>query len=551
MSPHATFLQRRPLPQARALLLTGARPVGDEEIAVENANGRVTAATVVAMHPAPHYRASAMDGIAVRAADTWVAADAPVLLRALPASSPAPAAGEPCCVPVDTGSLLPSWADAVVRIEDVVAQGDGYRIKSVVAPGNDVRSAGEDIAAETVLLPAGARIRPWDIGAMLATGSTFVRVRMRPRVAILATGGEVVEPSGGARATSDVAQASSSGVQAPPSAAQAAAPGQVIEYNSRVIAALVEEWGGSAHRLGIVADDEASLARAVADAAARFDVVCVIAGSSAGRKDFTIAALASLGEVFVHGVDIAPGRPVALARVRRAKRDADGATRDADGVARNADGEPGTGDDSIRTTPAIAVPGYPVSAVVVCERLLRPLVAALLGSAEPPVERLRARVVRKIPSRLGMEEFRRVCLARRSSGEYVAAPLSSGAGSISTISTAHGWLRIAPTAEGIDAGTDVDVELIVARDDVDAAFVLAGQPCAASAALEAKLREDNPRARVAHLRRGANDALAAVATGEAHGAIVPAEVGNAAGPGFAMRSLAGSELVLATLHVVA
>jgi len=535
MSAHATFLQRRPLPEARALLLAGVEPAGDEEIEAENANGRIAAATVVAVHPAPHYRASAMDGIAVRTADTWAAADAPVLLRALPASSPAPAAGDPCCVPVDTGSLLPQWADAVVRIEDVVAQGDGYRIKSVVPPGNDVRSAGEDIAAETVLLPAGARIRPWDIGAMLATGITIVRVRLRPRVAILATGGEVVEPSGGSQAPSNAAQT------AP---VQAAAPGQVIEYNSRVIAALVEEWGGSAHRLGIVADDEASLARAIADAAARFDVVCVIAGSSAGRKDFTIAALASQGEVFVHGVDIAPGRPVALARVRRASRDSDGEARDADA-------NPGTGGDSIRTTPAIAVPGYPVSAVVVCERLLRPLVAALLGSAEPPAELLRARVVRKIPSRLGMEEFRRVCLARRSGGEYVVAPLSSGAGSISTISTAHGWLRIAPTAEGIDAGADVDVELIVARDDVDAAFVLAGQPCATSAALEAKLREDNPRARVAHLRRGANDALAAVATGEAHGAIVPAEVGNAAGPGFALRSLAGSGLVLATLHVVA
>ena len=125
MSPHATFLQRRPLPEARALLLAGVAPVGGEEIAVENANGRIAAETVVARHPAPHYRASAMDGIAVRAADTWAAADAPVLLRTLAPTAGAPAAGEPSCepicAPVDTGSLLPEWADAVVRIEDVVA----------------------------------------------------------------------------------------------------------------------------------------------------------------------------------------------------------------------------------------------------------------------------------------------------------------------------------------------------------------------------------------------------------------------------------------------
>src|SRR6185369_2627645 len=173
---------------------------------------------------------------------------------------------------------------------------------------------------------------------MLATGTTSLRVRRRPRVAILATGSEIVEPGGDAAA------------------------GRVIEYNSRVAAALVEEWGGSPHRLGIAADDATSLARAVGDAADRFDVVCVIAGSSAGRKDLTVATLASLGEVLVHGVDISPGRPAALARIR---------TR-----------------DSARAVPVIAVPGYPVAAIVVCEQLLRPLVAALLGSAEPSVARL-------------------------------------------------------------------------------------------------------------------------------------------------------------------
>jgi putative molybdopterin biosynthesis protein len=494
MSAQAGFLQRRPLPEALALLLEGVAPAGGEEIAVEDASGRIAAENVVARDPAPHYRASAMDGIAVRSADTWDAASAPVVLTTLAAGAPAPAAGSRCCVVVDTGSLLPEWADAVVRIEDTTATGGGYLIKSPAAPGRDVRRAGEDIAEHTPIVAAGSRIRAWDLGAMLATGITRIRVRRRPRIGILATGGEVVEPAAGA------------------------GPGQVIESNSRVIAALVEDWGGAAHRLGIVADDEAALLRAISEAAGRFDAVCVIAGSSAGRKDFTIRVLAALGHVFVHGVDISPGRPVALARI--------------------------ASPDSRAATPVIAVPGYPVSAIVVCEQLLRPLVASLLGTAEPRPARMQARVVRKIPSRMGMEEFRRVCLTSQADGSFVVAPLPSGAGSISTVTGAHAWLRIAPTAEGVDAGAAVEVELLVAREDVEAACVLAGEPCEVSAALEARLRETDARSRVVHLRRGGGEALASVARGEAHAAILTAGEAEAAGAGFEQRALPGSDLVL-------
>ncbi len=496
MSSNAGFLQRRPLSEARALLTASVAPVGDEEVAVEDAAGRIAAEDVVALHRAPHYRASAMDGIAVRSSDTWDAADAPVVLGAVAASAPAPAAGSRSCVVVDTGSLLPEWADAVVRIEDTAAEGGGYRIKAVVPPGRDIRRAGEDIDEGAPIVAAGSRIRAWDLGAMLATGTTRVRVRRRPRVGILATGSEVVEPSAGA------------------------GPGQVIESNSRVIAALVEEWGGTAHRLGIVADDEAALSHAIAEAARRFDAVCVIAGSSAGRKDFTIPVLSSLGDVFVHGVDISPGRPVALARI--------GAT-----------------DVSRVPTPVIAVPGYPVSAIVVCEQLLQPLVAALLGSSGSHPVRLAAHVVRKIPSRLGTEEFRRVCLTVQKDGTFVVAPLPSGAGSISTVTGAHAWLRIPPTAEGVDAGARVEVELIVTREEVEAACVLAGEPGEVSAALERRLRESNPRARVAHLRRGGGEALASVSRGEAHAAIVTADEAATAGPGWEMRALPGTDLVMA------
>lgn len=493
MSAHANFLQRRPLADARTILVAEARAVDAEEIAVDDALGRVAAETVVARHPSPHYRASAMDGIALRSADTWKAADAPLLLRALSSADAEPGSDDPCCVAVDTGSLLPDWTDAVLRIEETTATDGGYRIKSVVAPGSDVRRAGEDIPEGAVLIPAGARVRAWDIGAMLATGTTRVRVRRRPNIAILATGSEVVEPGADARA------------------------GQVIDSNSRVIASLVEEWGGSAHRLGIVADDEQGLARGIDDAARRFDAVCVIAGSSAGRKDFTIATLASLGEVLVHGVDIAPGRPVALARLG---------------------GRAGT------TTPVIAVPGYPVSAIVVCEQLLRPLVAAFLGAAEVLPHRTRARLARKIPSRLGMEEFRRVALVHHDGRLPIVAPLPSGAASISTVSGAHGWLRIAAPVEGLDAGTEVDIELLVSLDDVESALVMAGPRSPLTVELELRLRGVDLRARVIALGLGPNDVLAAVARGEAHAAFVDA---LPAGSSLELRALAAFDARVAVV----
>ncbi|MBI5506112.1 MAG: hypothetical protein HY899_15055 [Deltaproteobacteria bacterium] len=522
MSPHAKFLHRKPLAEARALLLSGVAPVEAEEIDTGDACGRVAAETITAFHPSPHYRASAMDGIAVRAADTFAAsAQLPVRLRIVAsgqdggaaaqqsaatagaqtagsrstesageqsaAASAAGAAGELICHAVDTGSPLADWTDAVLRIEDVAISGDICVVKSPVPPGRDVRRAGEDIDAGAVIAPAGARLTPYDVGAVLATGTSRVQVRRRPRVAIIATGSEVVEPGDTAR------------------------PGQVIEYNSRVMAGLIAQWGARAQRLGIVADDEASLQRVIGDACRGFDVVCVIAGSSAGRKDLTIPALEQLGEVFVHGVDIAPGRPVALARAG--------------------------------ATPVVAVPGYPVSAIVACEQLLRPLLAALLGTAELAPRTLQALVRRKIPSRLGIEEFRRVCLARGRDG-YVVAPLPGGAGSISTVAGAHGWLRIPSNREGIDAGGSVTIELMVPPAEVDAALVVAGHPCQVGTEIERRLRALDPRARVHYLHLGEFDAAGALARGEAHLALSAGDAAHGA-----RGDAAGDETRLVELRV--
>jgi putative molybdopterin biosynthesis protein len=462
------FLQRTPLAEARALLLRELSPLAAETVATDEAAGRTTAAAVAARHPAPHYRASAMDGIALRSADTWPAADAAVVLWESEDGS-----GERPCRPIDTGGLLPDWADAVVRIEDVravdAAAGGGRRgweLRAVVPPGNDIRRAGEDIDAGVTVVPAGHVLDAWDIGALLAAGVYAVDVVRRPRVAIVATGSEIVEPP------------------------TPAGPGQVIEYNSRMLAVRLREWGAEPVRAGVLADDadaiEAGLRRAASDG----DLVAVIAGSSVGRKDFTIDVLSGRGRLLVHGIDVMPGKPAAVAM--------------------------------LEDTAVVGIPGYPVSAIVTAEQLLRPAVYRLLGAAEPPALCCRATVTRRIVSRLGVEEFRRVALCRHEDGRSVVAPLPRGASAVSTVARAHGWLRIPATSEGIDAGAEVDVELLVDEDEAAQALVVATAADPALGVLEAALRRTQPRLRLVAMGLAAEDAADALSAGQAHLAVYSA-----------------------------
>ena len=217
------------LEEARAALLALAQPTAEEEIPSEAAVGRVTAVAICARLSSPHYRAAAMDGIALASSATRGATPStPRLLREIAAGDAASAtASADVCTVVDTGNALPDWADAVVRNETTRRDGGSFVVSQAVPSGRDVRAIGEDVAAGAPLLPRGHRIRPYDLGALLATGVSRVRVRRRPRVAILATGGEIVEPGGDP------------------------APGEVIEYNSRMLAGAVAEWGGEAIYLGI------------------------------------------------------------------------------------------------------------------------------------------------------------------------------------------------------------------------------------------------------------------------------------------------------------
>ncbi len=432
-------------------------PRAAESIAVADSLGRITAAPVFALRSVPHYHGAAMDGIALRAVDSFGASDtAPVHLR--PASGrrlpPRPFAY------VDTGQALPAWANAVVMIENVYPEPDGtVSVRAAAPPWQHVRLVGEDVVATEALLPRGHRIRPYDIGALLAAGHLTVAVAPRPTVAIIPTGSELVEPGA------------------------AAAPGAIPEFNSRVIAAFVSEWGGVARRRPRVPDEQPRIEAAVARAARAHDVVVVIAGSSAGERDFTVAALAALGEVLVHGIDIMPGKPAICAR--------------------------------IGSTPVLGVPGYPVSAVIVCQQVLRPLLARRLGTAVEAPATLRAIVPRKLPSKLGLEEFVRVTLGRVGT-RIVATPLGRGAGVITTLVRADGILRVPPLSEGINAGEEVAVELLRGAAEIEQTIVLSGSHDLALGILEDCLKRRAPQLKLSMTNIGSLGGLVAMRRDEAH-----------------------------------
>lgn len=454
-NPKPKFLARVSPEEARSRLLDDVQALPSERIGIDQAHERTTAGPIVALHDAPHYRASAMDGIAVAAASTNDASpDSPLELASGLAAE---------CAEIDTGGVLPAWADAVVRIEDTKRTERGFEIRAAVPPGRDVRRAGEDIDAGTRLLPRGAKIGAWDLGALIASGVVRLDVIRKPRLAILATGSEVVEPT------------------AEPH------PGQVLEFNGRMIEASARSWGAEVTRLGIVADNLEDLRKAIVAAAEQYDALAIIAGSSVGRHDFTVDVLMDAGEVLAHGVNMMPGKPVSIARVAG--------------------------------TPVVGIPGYPVSAIVAAEQLLKPLIHRLGGSLDEATNQTLAKVVRKIPSKLGVEEFRRVCLCWHGD-DFVVAPLPRGAGAVSTASRAHAWLRIGPQSEGVDAGASIQVDLIRSLVHARSTVVLASAADPQSAALEDQLRKSGKPINFAWMGNNADNSIEALAAGEAHGAVL-------------------------------
>ncbi len=425
------------------------KAVESEAVSVIDSLGRITAGAVQARISSPYYHGSAMDGYAVRFHETFGASETrPVQLKL-----------EKQALPVNTGDPIPDGFNAVIMVEDVSVTGDRLEIIASASPYQNVRIVGEDIVQTELILPENHRIRPVDIGAMLSSGNTHIEVRKKPLVTIIPTGGEIVEPGSSLER------------------------GNIIDSNSYMIGNLVNEWGGEYERSRIVADNKDRLEEMIAAAAETSDLVVVLAGASAGTKDFTPNAVEELGTVLVHGISIKPGKPVLL------------------GV--------------IEQKPVIGLPGYPVAAYMTFEIFGKPLLHHFLGIEEEPPEILKATLSRPAASSLGKEEFLRVKVGK-AGNDFIATPVGRGAGALMTLQRADGIVRIPPLSEGIAPGTEVDVALIRSKRAIENTLVCIGSHDNALDLLANYLRRDHPLYSMSSAHVGSMGGLMAIRKSEAH-----------------------------------
>jgi putative molybdopterin biosynthesis protein len=473
----SVYLHDIPLSEAKARIKAALEEVGRwqilgvEEIPLdEKALGRVLAEPVWAKISSPHYHASAMDGFAVRAIDTEDAIPtAPVTIPAVSGLSDGSHTRY-----IDTGDPLPLWANAVIPIENVEPldelgqpakdprQPHSIRIRAAVTPWQHVRPLGEDMVATQLVLPAGHTLRPVDLGAIAGCGHHTVNVARQPRVAILPTGTEL-KPIG-----------------------EAVESGDIIEYNSMVLAAQINAWGGAATRWHIVPDDFDEIRAQVVAAAQNADLILLNAGSSAGSEDFSAGVVEALGELLVHGVAVRPGHPVILGMIRVPEE---------------------------KKIPIIGVPGYPVSAALTGEIFVEPLISQWLGrpSAQPP--EIEAQLTRKVTSPSGDDDYMRVAVGRV--GErLLAAPISRGAGVITSLVQADGIVIVPRGSQGLSAGEQAQVRLYRSLHEIERTILAIGSHDITLDVIAQFLAMEGRRLASANV--GSLGGLVALRRGEAH-----------------------------------
>jgi len=368
-----------------------------ERVALGRADGRVLAEPVTAPTPVPGYDRAAMDGYAVRAEDTFGASGrSPAILREGEGDG-AVTPGE--AVRVHTGSDLPDGADAVVMIEETEPVGNEVEVFDAVAEGENVGDVGEDVAEGEELFQSGHRIRPSDLGLLKSVGVDQVEVYDPPTVGVIPTGEELVQRD--------------------------PKPGEVIETNGLTVSRLADRWGAVPAYRNVVDDDPNAIRAAIQRDLAK-DVVVTTGGSSVGERDYTPEVVDDIGEVLVHGVALKPGHPVAL------------------GV--------------VEETPVIMLPGYPVACIINAVQFLRPVLKTAGNMPVPPHPSVEAELARKISSEPGTRTFARVRLREEDSKRVAEPTRASGAGVLSSVALADGWVVVPEGLEGYDAGDTVAVE---------------------------------------------------------------------------------------------
>jgi len=408
----ATERQSVSVAEARQLILEAVRPLGDETLGLLDATGRVLAEDVESAISIPPRDNSAMDGFALRAADLG---RVPALLRVvddLPAGkAPSREIGAGEAARIMTGAALPAGADAVVMIENTEPAGGDVRVLEAVSPGENVRRAGEDVRPGTRIACAGERLRPALIGMLAALGRSVVRVAQRPRVAVLSTGDELVEPD---RLRED---------------------GRIVSSNSYNLLALLRELGCEACYLGIARDRPDEIEARFRQALA-CDAVISTGGVSVGDRDWIKQVLAGLGgRMRLWRVRMKPGAPLAFAQVEG--------------------------------RPVFGLPGNPVSTSVAFEQFVRPALLRMMGRRElfrPVLRASLAEPYKKAPGRL---HFVRVRLEARG-GELLAWPTGDqGSHILLSMVQADGFAIAPEDSTQLERGSSVLVQLL-GRDDLRA-----------------------------------------------------------------------------------
>ena len=443
------------------------RPLGSEHVSLAHALDRVLARPVIADVDVPGFDRASVDGFAVRAADTVGAgAQSPKVLR-LNAEILTP--GTPGQVPVEpgtatliaTGGMVPRGADAVVMVEHTEAvEVDGKAAIEVRRPataGQFIAFAGGDMARGETVLRSGQILTSREIGMVAAVGLGSVEVYRKPRVAIISTGDEIVEPGTPIR------------------------PGAVYDSNAAILAAAVEEAGGIAHPLGIGPDDEVVLSRLVDEGLASSDMVIMSGGTSKGAGDLCYRAVALFKDpgIVVHGVALKPGKPVCLAV---------------------------TGDK-----PLVVLPGFPTSAIFTFHEFVAPVIRIFAGRPEERGERVEATLPLRVASERGRTEYMMVSLVRGADDRLAAYPSAKGSGSVSTFSQADGFIKIDQHVESVPAGTPVEVQLIGRALEL-ADLVIVGSHCVGLDVLIGRLAAEGFAVKA--LNVGSMGGLAAAKRGE-------------------------------------
>jgi len=386
-------------------------PVGVERVSLLRAYGRVLAQDIVAPIDIPPFRRSIVDGYAVKAADTFGASEEkPVSLRfcgqVAVGEIPNVVVEEGLAADIVTGAPLPEGADSVVMVEYTNRKGDDVFVRHPVSSGENMMATGSDIRKGEKVLSKSQFLTSREVGVLAAIGLKEVNVYMHPKVAILSTGAEIVEPG------------------------RSLPPGKIYDINAHALSAAVLESGGEPINLGIIPDKRDRLKRALEKALRSADVVITSGGVSVGPEDLTPQIVDTLGKpgVVVSGIAVKPGKPTTIAVV---------------------DGKP-----------VFSLPGHPTSSLFMFMVLVRPIVLGLAGRSQEVMLKLKAVTATKMFPARGRRTFVMVNLAYDRTGGLFATPVPTGlSGAITTLARADGFIEISEKQQFVDAGVEVDVYL--------------------------------------------------------------------------------------------